>query len=332
MVGDLLGGPRHSDRLDQLLAKRCVLAIMGPTASGKSALSMAVAEQLPVELVSVDSALIYQGMDIGTAKPTQSERTQVAHHLIDILPPAQPYSVSEFLEDVSQAVEHIWANGRLPVLVGGTMMYFHAMQNGLADLPQADPALRERLYQAWQKDPHALHARLMVVDPVVAARIHANDAQRLVRALEVYELTGTPLSVHQQTAQNHASEQWQLIKVGLIPGDRKRLHTVIEQRFEQMLDAGFVREAQALFAQPGLHADLPSIRSVGYRQAWSYCHGEIDYDTFVANAKTATRQLAKRQLTWLRKEEDMLKLDPFEQALPSQVSRTISWLEKRCLS
>ncbi|WP_235584692.1 tRNA (adenosine(37)-N6)-dimethylallyltransferase MiaA [Thiomicrospira sp. WB1] len=321
---------RHPDWLTSLIEQRCVLALMGPTASGKSALSMALAEELPVELISVDSALIYEGMDIGTAKPSEQERTQVAHHLVDILPPTQSYSVSEFLEDASQSIAHIWANGRLPVLVGGTMMYFHALQNGLADLPEADPSLRRSLHQAWQKDPQGQHARLMVVDPAAAARIHVNDAQRLIRALEVYELTGTPLSVHQQNARNQACDAWKLVKVGLIPSDRKRLHQVIEQRFDQMLEAGFVKETEHLFAQPGLHADLPAIRSVGYRQAWAYWQGEIDYETFVAKAKTATRQLAKRQLTWLRKESDLLTLDPFEQSLSEQVAQTLAHLEQRC--
>ena len=320
--------PSENEALvQQCVEQRRVLAIMGPTASGKSALAMALAEQLPIELVSVDSALIYEGMDIGTAKPTEQERVQVVHHLMDILPPSQPYSVSEFLQDATDAVHRIWENGRLPVLVGGTMMYFHALQNGLARLPQADPALRASLYQAWQADPQALHARLMVVDPQAAGRIHANDAQRLLRALEVYEITGTPLSAHQKATQVSEAHEWQWTKVALVPQDRKQLHQRIDQRFDQMLEAGLVKEAQSLFALPGMVPDLPAVRSVGYRQAWWYLEGQIDYETFVAKAKTATRQLAKRQLTWLRKEHDLTQMDPFTHTPNEMLASTLARLQ-----
>ncbi len=299
----------------QLIANKKVLAIMGATATGKSGLSMLLAEEIPIEIISVDSALIYQGMDIGTAKPSAEELARVPHHLINIMIPSETYSASSFVEDVHKIVKEIFGRGNLPVLVGGTMMYFHALQQGMASLPSADAAIRSLLLQQWQNDPQVLHQRLKAVDEVAATRIHYNDQQRVCRALEVFELTGKPLSQHQKEGreqQSKALTEFELIKIALLPADRKVLHAKIEQRFKQMLSQGFMAEVEQLYLQPELHPDLPSIRSVGYRQAWLFLQQEYDYDTFIEKALVATRQLAKRQITWLRKEQDVLLLDPFK--------------------
>lgn len=300
---------------------------MGPTASGKSGLSLALAQQLPIEIISVDSALIYRGMDIGTAKPSESELRSVPHHLIDIIEPTEQYSAADFIEDVTRLVADIFQRGRLPVLVGGTMMYFNALQQGIAQLPSANPEIRQKIYQAWQQDPQAMHQKLLAIDPIAANRIHANDSQRLVRALEVYELTGQSLTEAQKAGQQTMLEAFRLAKVALLPEDRQQLHAKIEQRFQQILKAGFLKEAEALFSKPGIHADLPSIRSVGYRQAWLFFEQIYDYDTFVEKSVVATRQLAKRQITWLRKETDLLTLDPFKQSVEQQVESVIDYLQ-----
>ncbi|MDY0137209.1 MAG: tRNA (adenosine(37)-N6)-dimethylallyltransferase MiaA [Thiomicrospira sp.] len=296
--------------LTRLLETQTVLAIMGPTASGKTRLALGLAEHLPMEIISVDSALIYRGMDIGTAKPSAQELSAVPHHLIDILDPAQTYSVSQFVADTNRLIADIWQRQRVPVLVGGTMMYFHALQQGLADLPSADADLREDLLMQYHLSPHALHQRLQQVDPLAAARIHPNDPQRLVRALEVYALTGKALSDLQQTQhQTAAALNW--LKVGLIPRSRETLHQAIKHRLETMFKAGFLDEVRGLYQRGDLHEDLPSIRSVGYRQAWLFLKGELDEQSWQEKALIATRQLAKRQLTWLRKEQGLHQLDPF---------------------
>lgn len=329
---------KDSEMLDQVraLAEACikqnkVLAIMGPTASGKSRLSMALAEVLPIEIISVDSALIYQGMDIGTAKPTAEEQAQVPHHLIDIRLPEQSYSAADFVADVNRLVPQIIARNRLPVLVGGTMMYFHALQQGMATLPQADAAIRAKWMAIWENTPVQLHQRLAEVDAVAAERIHANDPQRLIRALEVYELTGQPLSWHQQAGQQQAKCAFEMIKVGLIADDRKQIHQQIEERFDAMLAQHFLAEAEQLYANPNLHADLPAIRSVGYRQAWSFLAGEYDAPTFREKSIVATRQLAKRQLTWLRKETDLCVIDPFTCPLDKQLAQLLQLLQAQCV-
>ncbi len=296
--------------LTRLLEMQTVLAIMGPTASGKTRLALGLAEYLPMEIISVDSALIYRGMDIGTAKPTVDELAAVPHHLIDILDPAQSYSVSQFVVDCHRLMAEIRGRGRLPVLVGGTMMYFHALQQGLADLPSADADLREDLLTQYHLNPHALHQRLQQVDPLAAARIHPNDPQRLVRALEVYALTGKALSDLQQT-QHQTATALNWLKVGLIPQSREQLHQTIAYRLETMFKAGFLDEVRGLYQRDDLHEDLPSIRSVGYRQAWLYLKGVLNENEWQERALIATRQLAKRQLTWLRKEQDLHQLDPF---------------------
>ncbi len=224
---------------------------MGPTASGKSRLSMALAERLPVEIISVDSALIYRGMDIGTAKPSAEELAKVPHHLIDILDPSESYSAADFVEDVHRLVAEIFERGRLPMLVGGTMMYFNALQKGMAQLPSADEALRAEIHQAWLEDAQAVHDRLKAVDPEAAERIHPNDPQRLVRALEVYEMTGRPLTELQKEGQGAGLTAFKLVKVALLPEDRGQLHQQIEERFHAMLNDGFLKEAETVFSQPG---------------------------------------------------------------------------------
>ncbi|MGC9386448.1 MAG: tRNA (adenosine(37)-N6)-dimethylallyltransferase MiaA [Hydrogenovibrio sp.] len=328
----LAGAQDLADWVRQLIERKTCLAIMGPTASGKSQLAMALAQRLPLEIISVDSALIYRGMDIGTAKPSAEELAKVPHHLIDILDPSESYCAADFVEDVHRLVPEIWARGRLPVLAGGTMMYFNALQKGMANLPSADVALRAEIYQAWQKDAMAMHARLQAVDPDAAQRIHPNDPQRLVRALEVYEMTGKPLSHWQQASQGKGLSAFQLVKVALIPQDRARLHQQIAQRFEWMLQSGFLKEAEQVFVQPGLDDDQPAVRSVGYRQAWLFFQQQYDYDTFVEKSLVATRQLAKRQLTWLRKETDVCVVDPFQTNLEDSIEIVLEQLCEACQS
>ncbi|MDU0906100.1 MAG: tRNA (adenosine(37)-N6)-dimethylallyltransferase MiaA [Klebsiella pneumoniae] len=265
--------------------------LMGPTASGKTALAIALRKVLPVELISVDSALIYRGMDIGTAKPDAAELSAAPHRLLDILDPAEAYSAADFRRDALAAMADIVAAGRIPLLVGGTMLYFKALLEGLSPLPSADPEVRARIeQQAAEQGWNALHQQLQEIDPVAAARIHPNDPQRLSRALEVFFISGKTLTELTQTS-----------------GDA--LHQRIEQRFHQMLASGFEAEVRALFARGDLHTDMPSIRCVGYRQMWSYLNGEIPYDEMVYRGVCATRQLAKRQVTWLRGWEGVHWLD-----------------------
>lgn len=273
--------------------------IMGPTASGKTALSIALRQRLPVELVSVDSALIYRGMDIGTAKPSAEELALAPHRLIDIRDPAQAYSAADFRKDALKEMADITAAGRIPLLVGGTMLYFKALLDGLSPLPSADPQVRQRIEQqaallGWE----ALHQQLAEIDPVAAARIHPNDPQRLSRALEVFFISGKTLT--ELTKISGETLPYRVHQFAIAPVSRELLHQRIELRFHQMLDAGFETEARALFDRGDLHTDMPAIRCVGYRQMWSYLSGEIDYDEMVYRGICATRQLAKRQMTWLR--------------------------------
>jgi tRNA dimethylallyltransferase len=286
------------------------LFLMGPTASGKTALACALSEQFPLELVSVDSALVYRGMDIGTAKPDPATLARYPHALIDIRDPAEPYSAADFRADALPAMEAIRRRGRIPLLVGGTGLYFRALQQGLSSLPEAVPAIRQRLAEeaATQGWP-ALHRRLAQLDPVAATRIGPNDAQRLQRALEVIELTGRPLS-EQQRGGSGERFPWRVLKLALLPTDRAPLHARIAERFDAMLAAGFLDEVRALRARGDLHADLPALRAVGYRQAWEYLDGQVDAATFRDKGVFATRQLAKRQITWLRAELDARGLDP----------------------
>lgn len=277
-----------------------IICLMGPTAAGKTALAIALAERLPMEIISVDSALIYRGMDIGTAKPEPHVLAQIRHHLVDILEPTEAYSAAQFRADALAAIEDILARGRIPLLTGGTMLYFRALERGLAQLPQADPEIRARLEDEAQKRGWpALHARLAEVDPEAAQRIHANDPQRIQRALEVYALTGEPLS---DLLKREGGEPfpYPLAKWVIAPRDRAWLHARIEARFRQMLAQGFVDEVAQLRARGDLDLSKPSMRAVGYRQVWEYLDGRYDYDTMLARGIAATRQFAKRQFTWLR--------------------------------
>lgn len=274
--------------------------LMGPTASGKTALAVDLVKRLPLEIISVDSALVYRGLDIGTAKPDAALLREAPHRLIDIRDPAQSYSAAEFREDALREMAEITRQGRIPLLVGGTMLYFRALERGLSDLPKADPAIRARLDNEMTTLGLArLHQRLAKLDPVAAARIHANDPQRTLRALEVIEITGRPLSVLQA---EDAGEPlpYRILKLVRAPRDRTELHHRIEVRFRQMLDLGFEAEVRALLQRGDLSPDLPAMRSVGYRQMLNYLLGRYSREDMVERALIATRQLAKRQFTWLR--------------------------------
>lgn len=275
------------------------LALAGPTAAGKTAAALAIARAMPVEIISVDSALVYRGMDIGTAKPSAAELAEVPHHLIDIRDPLQVYSAAEFAADASRLIAQINSRGALALLAGGTMLYFKALLEGIDELPQADPAVRARLdAQAATQGWPAMHAELAKVDPVTAARLAPNDSQRIQRALEVWESTGRPLSAHFTGGSRKGGRAIPLIS--LEPSDRGWLHERIAQRFEAMLAAGFLEEVKALRARGDLHARLPSMRCVGYRQAWEALDGTLPIAELRDRGIFATRQLAKRQLTWLR--------------------------------
>lgn len=282
--------------------------LMGATATGKTALACALAERFPLELISVDSALVYRGLDIGAAKPDATTLARHPHRLIDIRDPAQPYSAAEFRADALAAMDDIVRGGRIPLLVGGTGLYFRALEYGLSDLPDAAPAVRERIVaEAARVGWPALHERLALLDAPAAARIRASDTQRLQRALEVIELTGKPLSA--QIGGMPERFPWRVLKLALAPRDRSRLHGLIAQRFDAMLAAGFLDEVRALRGRGDLHADLPALRAVGYRQAWEHLEGRCDAPTFRERSIFATRQLAKRQTTWLRSELDARLFD-----------------------
>ncbi|OAH97646.1 tRNA (adenosine(37)-N6)-dimethylallyltransferase MiaA [Methylomonas methanica] len=286
------------------IKKPSAILLMGPTASGKTALGVAMAQAMNAEIISVDSALVYKGMDIGTAKPTLAERAGVSHHLIDILDPREAFSTGQFRNRALELMADITERGKLPLLVGGTMLYFSALTQGLAQLPEADPEIRQRLDQVLQDlGKEVLHARLAQVDPQAAARIHVNDPQRIQRALEVYEISGRPLSSFFDANQD-AEHPFRFIKLIVAPEQRSTLHAKIAERFDQMLAQGFLDEVQALWQRGDMDESMPSIRCVGYRQAWSYLSGEYDMATMRDKAIIATRQLAKRQFTWLRKEQD----------------------------
>lgn len=302
------------------------ICIMGPTGTGKTDLAVALRKHFPVEIISVDSALVYKGMDIGSAKPDAATLAEAPHRLIDFLDPAQPYSAAEFRTDALREMADITAAGRIPLLVGGTMLYFRALEYGLSELPEADPAIRARLEaeaatHGWQ----ALHDRLARIDPVAAQRIHPNDPQRLQRALEVFELTGKSLTELQQAAWHDACP-YQLLKIALIPENRAWLHARLAQRFDQMLAHGVVDEVRQLLMRGDLNTHLPAIRAVGYRQIWDYLINEIDYNQMRDRAIVATRQLAKRQMTWLRSEKGIISYDPQELNLSSVISNASTFI------
>ena len=279
-----------------------VICLAGPTAAGKSASTLALAERWPLEIVNVDSATIYRGMDIGTAKPSAAEQALVPQHLLDILDPAQSYSAAEFRADALRLIGEITARGRIPLLAGGTMMYYKALRDGLDDLPQADPALRAELEARAARDGWpALHAELARLDPVTAARLAPNDSQRIQRALEICQLSGQPMSAllgRQRAAAGEADNRY--LTISLEPSERAALHARIEQRFDAMLANGLLDEVRGLHARADLHPGLPSVRCVGYRQMWAHLDGEISLEDAREQGIAATRQLAKRQITWLR--------------------------------
>ncbi len=278
---------------------------MGPTASGKTRLAFELCDRLNAEIISVDSALVYRGLDIGSAKPTAEELALYPHALVDIRDPAQPYTAAEFRRDALAAMQDISARGKLPLLVGGTMLYFKALIEGLVELPAIDPAIREDIErQASIRGWPALHAELAACDPITAASLHPNHSQRIGRALEVYRGTGRALSQWQSEQQEQVLA-YRLFQVAVAPVDRALLHQRIEQRLNTMFASGFLAEVEKLYARGDLDRNLPAIRAVGYRQAWEYLSGEIDETTMRAKALAATRQLAKRQFTWLRKWPDL---------------------------
>lgn len=307
-------------------SKPLAVAIMGPTASGKTAAALHVARRIPAEIISVDSALVYRGMDVGTAKPTVAERAEVPHHLIDIIDPSEAYSAAQFRADAIRLTEEIAARGKLPLLVGGTMLYFKALRDGLDALPQADHEVRARLdEEAARIGMPAMHAKLAELDPDTASRLKPNDSQRIQRALEIIELTGTPMS--QLLAKAPKAElPFRLLPLSLEPSDRSVLHARIATRFDAMLetgDGGLIDEVRILRERGNLHPGLPSTRCVGYRQAWEYLDGLCDKATLRDRGIVATRQLAKRQLTWLRSMPDRMVVDCLAPDAAEQVLRHV---------
>ena len=296
---------------------------MGPTASGKTDLAMKLYDQLPCEIVSVDSAMIYRGMNIGTAKPDAELLSKYPHRLIDIRDPDEAYSAAEFRRDALALIEEIRAAGKIPLLTGGTMLYFHALKNGLASLPKADSGVRERiLNQAQAEGWDAIHRRLAEVDPESAARLNPNDSQRLQRALEVYEISGRTMT--ELWAEQEAQKpDFKIIPMAVMPTERSELHDRIAQRFDIMLDQGFVDEVKTLWDRGDLNLQMPSVRCVGYRQVWEYFAGTWDYDTMKFKGVVATRQLAKRQVTWLRSWENLAWMDTHDPKLLSNALKLI---------
>jgi len=309
----------HSD-------KPAVVFIMGPTASGKTALAMQLASQIPCEIISVDSALVYKGLDIGSAKPSAEELERVPHQLVDIREPDEPYSAADFRADAMKVIDSAIAQGRLPVLVGGTMLYFKALVEGLAELPPANEGVRAALAKEIEENGLlSLHDRLKNIDAKSAERIHENDSQRIQRALEVYEITGRNLSELQEEGRKLEGkgecfeDLYEFKAIALAPKDRSVLHQRIRQRFSKMLDNGLLEEVKALHEKYGYNADLPAMRAVGYRQVWGFLSGELCYEEMVEKGIIATRQLAKRQLTWLRAWEGLYWFEGNEENLLKKV-------------
>ena len=298
--------------------------LMGPTASGKTGLAVELAQRLPLELISVDSALIYRGMDIGTAKPDAALLRRARHNLIDVIEPTQSYSAARFRTDASMLMAEITARGNIPLLVGGTMLYFNALQHGLDELPQADPGLRTELLERAQRlGWPAMHAELAHIDPLTAARLEANDAQRIERALEICKISGRPMSAL-LGEQEKIGLPYRLLKLALLPSERATLHQRIATRFDQMMQQGLLQElAQLRTRHAELHPGLPAMRCVGYRQAWQYQAGEIDLPTLREKAIAATRQLAKRQMTWLRGMGDVEVLDCLQADLTEALEKRL---------
>lgn len=304
-------------------SKPPAIFLMGPTASGKTALAVQLAQTLDAEIISVDSALVFKGMDIGTAKPTLVERGGIVHHLIDILDPSQAYSTGQFRDDALRLMAQITARGKIPLLVGGTMLYFNALTEGLAVLPPANLQIRAQLEQDLIRfGKQAQYERLVQIDPLAAARIHPNDPQRIQRALEVYESSGKPLTAFFVDAQ-HTVLPYQVVKLIIAPKERAALHKLIALRFHKMLQIGLVAEVEKLYQRGDLNPQMPAIRAVGYRQVWAYLAGEADLCQITEKAIIATRQLAKRQFTWLRRETEAYRLISEDNALFTQALNAI---------
>lgn len=314
-------------------SKPTVIFLMGPTASGKTDLAIALAKQLPIDIISVDSALIYHEMDIGTAKPSAEELAQAPHALINLCDPAESYSAADFCRDAQQEIDKSHALGRIPLLVGGTMMYFNALLNGLANMPATDETTRAQIeLEAEQEGWPAVHAQLMAVDPEAAAQIHPNHSHRIARALAVYRMSGKTLSAYkQEQAAQAASEpsfvdRYRVIQCALMPLERAWLHERIARRYTLMLEQGFVDEVKKLHCRGDLHPEMPSMRSVGYRQVWEYLDGNDDYGVMVEKGVAATRQLAKRQLTWIKGWKDLylLEIDPINETLGEGLDKNLN--------
>jgi tRNA dimethylallyltransferase len=297
-----------------------VVCVMGPTATGKTELAVRLIDRFPMDIISVDSALVYRGMDVGTAKPDAETLARAPHRLVDICDPEEPYSAGAFVRDAMRHIESIHSAGRIPLLVGGTMLYFRALTRGIAELPEAEQALRDAIdREAEASGWPALHAELVRIDPAAAARIEPGDRQRIQRALEVFRSTGRTLT-EWQTDGRRAPHGLDFVKIGLVPPERRTLHARINRRFLQMLEAGFVEEVRGLRARKGLSAGSSSMRAVGYRQVWAHLDGAWDLAEATRRAQAATRQLAKRQLTWLRAEPGLREFDPLETGADDAIS------------
>lgn len=301
-----------------------LICLMGPTASGKTQLAIELTQQFPFEIISVDSAMVYRSMDIGTSKPHAFILKNAPHRLIDIKDPAESYSAAQFCQDAEREIEAILQKGKIPLLVGGTMLYFHALQNGLSALPSADPMLRDQLNkEALEKGWPALHEQLQEKDPEAASRIHPHDAQRIQRALEIMYVTGKTVT-NWYKLPTRVPSRWNIHSLGLVPTDRHLLHQRIAERFHRMLSEGLIDEVKRLFVRGDLNLQLPSIRSVGYRQIWDYLDNQYDHQTMIEKSIAATRQLAKRQLTWLRSWGNLIKLESEATNIKQQVITIIS--------
>jgi tRNA dimethylallyltransferase len=308
---------------------RPIAVLTGPTGTGKSDFALRLAQEFPLELVSVDSAQVYRGLDIGSAKPDAATRAAVPHHLVDVVDPSASYSAGQFVRDAARVIDEIESRGRIPLLVGGTMLYLRALIGGIAELPEASDELRASLdADATRLGWPAMHARLAAVDPAAAARIHPNDAQRIQRALEVHALGGRPISELQRLHTRSPVER-EFAVLALIPADRLRLHAALDARFEQMMGGGLLDEVRGLMARGDLTDAHPAIRAVGYRQLWSHLAGAYSLEIAVARAQAATRQLAKRQMTWLRSMPNIQQVDPYD--VQSFVGVRESLIARSCL-